>query len=287
MPEGFSTRTGVASARPRRQLEAAAPLVLGAQVGHGLAALVDDDGGDVGRLVRGGEALEVDASGEARHQITALGEEGEIQRLQQDGDGLGRRLHHAAVLDGEGQRALAPGDALWQREADGAQALVADRAGDARHLALVDAGDGGHLRAGGEAALRALDLDGGGDLVARAVTVAQEDDLRLQARGAVGAHVELALGRGVTVPGIAGAQGVLAAGLAGGDLPGPAPHAVLGGGAARGHHLALGAAHLDGHVRWLAQGGVGEGVQQDAADPHRLVGPVDGLVRGQRGEESL
>src|SRR6185436_16231205 len=56
------------------------------------------------------------------------------------------------------------------------------------------------------------------------------------------------------------------------------------GGAARGHHLAARAAHLDQDVGGLAQGGVGEGLEEDAAHPHRLVGPVKRLVGGERGE---
>ena len=109
---------GVAPAGGRGEVEAAAPLVLGTETRHHGTLAVHHHAGEVGRLLRGGARLDIDAVAHARGEDAALGVEAQIQRLQQDRDRLGRRLDDPAIFDGERERPFAPGDRFRQIEAD-------------------------------------------------------------------------------------------------------------------------------------------------------------------------
>ncbi len=275
---GLQDLQAVALTRARLECEEAAALVLGAERPDLGAVAIDHDARDVRRLAERRPRLDVDAAGQARHQVAALGRDRQVNRLQQDRDRLAGRFGHAAVLDGKGQRAVAALDFGRQGEQGRRAAAGVDRRGRVVDLRAVDAGGDGDAGGGGGAALGARGLDGGGDGVARPVAVAEERNLRLQARGAVGADVEAALRRRHAQLRIAHAHGVFAAGLPVGDVPGEAGHAVLGLGAAGGDRVALGAEDLHQRRGGLRERDVVGGVEDHAAHVDLFARPVDGLI---------
>ena len=84
--------------------------MLGANRDHDPAVCIHDDTGDVGRLLGRCLRFEVNTGPKPGDQLAAFRVQRQVQRLQQDRDGLCRRLDDPAVLDDQSQRSLAAGD---------------------------------------------------------------------------------------------------------------------------------------------------------------------------------
>jgi len=171
---------------------------------------IDDDAGEVGRFFRRCEGFEIDAIEEAGDEVATLGIDGEIDGLQEDGNGFGGGFDDAAIFDEPGECAFAAGDERWEFELGGAVAVGINFRYLAMDFDAVNAGDGGDFCADGCAAFGAVDVKRGAGGVAGALAVAEEDGLRFEARGAVGADVEFALAGGIAEEGVGDFYGVFA-----------------------------------------------------------------------------
>lgn len=270
----------------RRERDAAAALVLGAEAREDGARPVDDAAGDVGGLALRRPRFEVEPRGEARDEVAPLGVERELHPVHHDRDGLRGGLLHAAVAHHHDEGPLAVADELREFEGRRAAPERVHRGLRPVHLDAVHRGHGGDLRARGEAPLGARDLQRRRDAVAGPVGLAHELELGLEPRHPVASNGEGQLRGRVARARKLQPERVLAAGLLLRDVPRERGDALVALGGSLEDNVAARPAHLprDEHD---ARGGAREGVEQRGAGVHALAGLVERLVRREVCEQAL
>ena len=120
-------------------------------------------------------------------------------------------------------------------------------------------------------------MEVGGNRITRAVTVAHKNDLALETLGAIGANVELTLGRGVA-RGMGYANGIFPSGLTCRDVPGKSYDAVDNRRDTGGHGVAFGAFDFEGGCAGTSHGGVTIRAENNGADVKLFTCAVNRLV---------
>ena len=123
-------------------------------------------------------------------------------------------------------------------------------------------------------------MEVGGNRIARAVTVAHKNDLALKTRSAVGADIELALGRGArqVARSMEDADRIFPSCLTCRNVPGEPYNAVDNRRGTGRHGVAFGAFDFEGGCTGNGHGGVTIRAENNGTDVKLLAGAVNRLV---------
>ena len=229
--------------------DAPPPLMLGGKLRHhGIGGGSHHLAGEIGRFSIWLIGLNVDAIGEAGNQLAALGENLQVNSLEQNWNRFGSSFNHTTIFNNERQSTFTTGNFTGQSKTDGTKPLIIDLGRAAAYLHTIHPGGDRHLCSSGHAAFSAFHIESGTHFITRSITITQEGNLRLEPGSAIGADVKLALRGRMTIERIGSFDQILTTGLTLRHLPGKAPGAVLGVHGAAAHHVPFGSGYLNSGI---------------------------------------
>jgi len=164
--------------------------MMAAKARYCLPLIIDDTTLYIGGLAQEGLGFEVEACRQPLHHLSSFRKEGELELLEDDGDALADRLCNPTILYQNGEQSITCLDLLGEVKGDDGVARLVALEGDRLEILTIQANMSTNRVILQRLPCGTLDLQGSGDAIPSPISLANELQLLLDARGLKGADQE-------------------------------------------------------------------------------------------------